>query len=1046
MKTQSKHLYTALCAAILCFSCSDKGGAPTEFIDAGEFSQPGIEYRPVAFYSLNDRLDADVARRQIAEFKDGGFGGVFFHPRIGLITDYLEKPWWDFIDAGVGACEEYGIDAWFYDEDKWPSGYAGGKVPLTDRSFVSQCILRVEKDAELEPGTEVLSEDDRYKYIVNYEQWGQFRFNGTSYVDLLSRDVIATFIDTTYAAYHDRYRDKLGKVVKGIFTDEPQAHPRPSLAGHKGALSYSPRFFETFRELNGYDMTDVLPLLFGRQEGSEKAQSDYYRTIAYMFENNFTKQIGDYCSNNGLIFTGHYLNEESPLHAAYSAGSVMPLYRHMSMPGIDQLGLRYLPVYTPKAMTSVANQYGIPRRLSEAYGISGQNMTFEDRKWLLDWHSLFGINFITPHLSLYSMRGERKRDYPPTFSAPQPYWPYNRIFEDYSARMSYAASVGKYAANIAVLNPIESAWIELDNVKKIFRNDRTDRFDALMEKMQATHRDYDLLDEQIAEEIASVSAKGLKVGEMTYKIVILPHMLTIRESTVDLLRRFAEQGGSVLVAGDYPEYVGAVRNPTVIELLKSFSEPLDEERLTGILYGIYPSEFTLETDRPEQIWTQMRKAKKGGKLIQLTNTSRKEDASCRLRFASAEKKVAIWDPVSGRSYALAAAADGGYDIDFTGTQTWIVTTGSVSREADMAAVYEPRTGGEEVAAITGEWSGRRTGPNVITLDFACYSTDGGKTYSRPEPVLGIFSRLRDNKWDGVLKLRYEADASYSPENCQLVVEDPDMYGSITVNGRPVSFDGGYHLDAAFRKGDIGGMLREGRNEIVLTVDFLAPRGESLDPAERMGTEIEAVYIVGDFGVKAFAAANPLETSERNRAGYLVEKPVMSYGRFEITPEQELFSGNLTDAGYPFYAGGFVLENTFRMDEIDPSQKYYVSLPLFEAIVVDIEVNGSALPPLVFSPYEAEVTGLLREGANDIKITLTNSLRNMLGPHHHAGGELLTVGPRSFTGLSSWTGPDYKGESRWYDVRIDGKPGIWRDDYYMVPFGLLENPVIKTVKH
>ncbi len=78
------------------------------------------------------------------------------------------------------------------------------------------------------------------------------------------------------------------------------------------------------------------------------------------------------------------------------SGNAMITYRHMQMPGIDQLGLNYGLLNSPKSVSSVANQYGIPRRLSESYGISGQNMNFEDRKWLLDWHTINGINFIVP--------------------------------------------------------------------------------------------------------------------------------------------------------------------------------------------------------------------------------------------------------------------------------------------------------------------------------------------------------------------------------------------------------------------------------------------------------------------------------------------------------------------------------------------------------------------------------------------------------------------------------------------------------------------------
>lgn len=34
------------------------------------------------------------------------------------------------------------------------------------------------------------------------------------------------------------------------------------------------------------------------------------------------------------------------------------------------------------------------RRMSELFGVSGQNMSFEDQKWIANWHAVLGINFL----------------------------------------------------------------------------------------------------------------------------------------------------------------------------------------------------------------------------------------------------------------------------------------------------------------------------------------------------------------------------------------------------------------------------------------------------------------------------------------------------------------------------------------------------------------------------------------------------------------------------------------------------------------------------
>jgi len=67
-----------------------------------------------------------------------------------------------------------------------------------------------------------------------------------------------------------------------------------------------------------------------------------------------------------------------------------------------------------------------------------------------DWHQVLGINFLNPHLSLYSMRGARKRDYPPNNFYQQPWWPSNRLLEDYFARVSYALTQGKTLSDLTL--------------------------------------------------------------------------------------------------------------------------------------------------------------------------------------------------------------------------------------------------------------------------------------------------------------------------------------------------------------------------------------------------------------------------------------------------------------------------------------------------------------------------------------------------------------------------------------------------------------------
>ena len=109
----------------------------------------------------------------------------------------------------------------------------------------------------------------------------------------------------------------------------------------------------------------------------------------------------------------------------------------------------------------------------------------------------------------------------------------------------------------------------------------------------------------------------------------------------------------------------------------------------------------------------------------------------------------------------------------------------------------------------------------------------------------------------------------------------------------------------------------------------------------------------------------------------------------------------------------------------------------EAIVYGLEINGHKLEPCIASPYAWDVTEFVKEGNNEVTFTLTNSLRNLLGPHHHKGGELKGTSALSFVGTGGW--PNAIGDNNWYDLRLDKRNTlrVWTDNYNVIPFGFIE---------
>ena len=62
-----------------------------------------------------------------------GFGGFHMHPRTGLATPYLGDEFMDAVRACMEKARAASMLCWLYDEDRWPSGFAGGLVTKDER-------------------------------------------------------------------------------------------------------------------------------------------------------------------------------------------------------------------------------------------------------------------------------------------------------------------------------------------------------------------------------------------------------------------------------------------------------------------------------------------------------------------------------------------------------------------------------------------------------------------------------------------------------------------------------------------------------------------------------------------------------------------------------------------------------------------------------------------------------------------------------------------------------------------------------------------------
>ena len=170
-----------------------------EFLAALE--NPPKPYRPIPFWSWNERLEVAETRRQIGEMDRVGIGGYFMHARGGLQTEYMGPEWMANIDAGVEEARKRGMGAWAYDENGWPSGFGNGRVNGRGVAF-QQKYLRCEEVTGQTPG-----DDGRTIGHVRLDDGRLLHFYfdvNPFYVDTLDPETTRVFLEEIYAPYAER--------------------------------------------------------------------------------------------------------------------------------------------------------------------------------------------------------------------------------------------------------------------------------------------------------------------------------------------------------------------------------------------------------------------------------------------------------------------------------------------------------------------------------------------------------------------------------------------------------------------------------------------------------------------------------------------------------------------------------------------------------------------------------------------------------------------------------------------------------------------------
>ncbi|MDR0870966.1 MAG: hypothetical protein LBN39_09255, partial [Planctomycetaceae bacterium] len=126
------------------------------------FKNPHRDYSTGPLWTWNDRLTEEQVRGTLRDLAAQHIKQVWIHPRPGLMTPYLSDEWFARWKETLDEAKKLDMNVWIYDENSYPSGFAGGFVPeaLPDSRGMSLNFEEVEKLDKI---------DENVRYIFDHD-------------------------------------------------------------------------------------------------------------------------------------------------------------------------------------------------------------------------------------------------------------------------------------------------------------------------------------------------------------------------------------------------------------------------------------------------------------------------------------------------------------------------------------------------------------------------------------------------------------------------------------------------------------------------------------------------------------------------------------------------------------------------------------------------------------------------------------------------------------------------------------------------------------
>jgi len=993
-------------------------------------SKYGKGIRPALMWAWTDRINSDDTVHQVHAIKDAGIKEFYIHPGwTSEWDDYLSDFYMSQVKLACETGESLGLNYSVYDENAWASGTCGGKLLEKHPEFRMSYLCWERADIQIGDPMDIwfkgeflaakvkyadklatradITDEVKIEVIGNKEggralwqnnetctatvwiftryydpvipptsKWSSYSKNTQGGTDVCNPYAVAEFLEMNNGVYRDAFKEKLGKTIHHLFTDETSMS---AINPHQlNMRPYSEYIEEEFYKDHGYHIRDNFISLTGCFETKEdlKVIYDYTKTATRLYSTSFLQQYADWCHKNNLLLTGHLSAEGVLFHHTVRMGDFYESLSKFDIPGVDNIvskpGMhKDYAAYEAKLTASVAKFAGKDKTMCETFSGSGWDLSIDDAKFIINEIMCLGISYIiymTAAYSLNDLRSVFPVSYPPSHGYNNPLFKFYNILTDYTAVRASLMSQTKACGHVLLMLPQIDAWTHLSTSMLGTRRNSCWMYASFGFTKKSV--EYDIFFEPLAKESKIENGKFIVKG-FEYDTIVVPYMGCSDQATLDLIEEFIKQGGKVVFVDKYPTFA--------VDTGKDYDfEALMPEAAKGFFANTGDYYDTYEDDKVKLIFTGTAKelpparyyadlaafTEKGyADVIEAVEPS--DDVRISRRYAdglyccmvfnkadepkdikfkiNGEGKLVLLD---GTSYTECKAVDGIVTLNVAAHDMPVLMLLQPGVELDGLDFVKPAekvTGTEEKIYLDKNWK-VETGNNILPVkikyltkaepcgvlskEIADMAETANVPYAIQEFPVGV------TYGDGYAAYaRFEAE--YVPDYLELFSEVVDD-GEVWLNGEKLeNFYKVHERGPKDRVTDISGKVKKGTNTIIVIHRM---------PEWSCAHKIPALNIRGKFR---------LDADERI-----------------IAPSDDIdVNKYYTVQGLRYYSGDLKYSNTFNLDCDNPKK---VSVKVKTKEVAEIIVNGVSAGVCCWHPYEADVTSLCKQGENKIEIIFTTT--------------------------------------------------------------------------